>query len=58
MEKLCSLSKNKIGSWLWVRSSAPYFKIQDQIEESRENFLAIQVWPKWNSLRFYNGGDK
>ena len=58
MERLCSVSKYKICSWLWVRSSGPYCKIQDQIEESRENHLAIQVWSKSNSLWFYNEGDK
>ena len=28
MEKLCTVSKNKTRSWLWLRSSAPYCKIQ------------------------------
>ena len=28
MEKLYTVSKNKTGSWLWLRSSAPYCKIQ------------------------------
>jgi len=31
MEKLYSDSKNKTWSWLWFRSSAPYWKIQAQI---------------------------
>ena len=37
MEKLYIVSKNKTWTWLWVRSSAPYCKIQDYIEEIREN---------------------
>ena len=28
MEKLYTVSKNKTKSWLWLRSSAPYCKIQ------------------------------
>ena len=40
-----TVSKNKTWSWLWLRSSAPFCKIQAQIEESRENHYAIQVWP-------------
>jgi len=27
MEKLCTVSKNKTGSWLWLRSWTPYCKI-------------------------------
>ena len=38
MKKLYPVSKNKTWSWLWLRSSAPYCKIQTQIEESRENY--------------------
>ena len=30
------VSKNKTGSWLWLRSWTPYCQIQTQIEESRE----------------------
>ena len=37
MEKLYSVSKNKTGSWLWLRSWTPYCQIQTEIEESREN---------------------
>ena len=37
MEKLYTISNNKTWSWLWLRSSAPYCKIQVQIEGSREN---------------------
>ena len=37
MEKLYTVSKNKTGSWLWLRSWTPYCQIQTQIEESREN---------------------
>ena len=37
MEKLYTVSKNKTGSWLWVRSWATYCKIQTHIEENREN---------------------
>ena len=28
IEKLYTVSKNKTGSWLWLRSWTPYFKIQ------------------------------
>ena len=48
MKKLYTVSKSKTWSWLWLRSWAPYCKIQVQIEESRENHEAIQVWPKSN----------
>ena len=37
MEKLYTVSKNKTGSWLWLRSWTPYCQIQTQIEENREN---------------------
>ena len=37
MEKLYTVNKNKTRSWLWLRSWAPYYQIQTQIEESREN---------------------
>ena len=37
MEKLYTVSKNKTGGWLWLRSWAPYCQIQTEIEESREN---------------------
>ena len=37
MKKLYIVSKNKTGSWLWLRSWTPYFQIQTQIEESKEN---------------------
>ena len=37
IEKLYTVSKNKTGSWLWLRSWTPYCQIQTEIEESREN---------------------
>ena len=37
MEKLYTVSKNKTGSWLWLRSWTPYCQIQTEIEESVEN---------------------
>ena len=37
MEKFYTVSKNKTGSWLWLRSWTPYCQIQTEIEESREN---------------------
>ena len=37
MEKLYTVSKNKTGSWLWVRSWTPYCQIQTEIGESGEN---------------------
>ena len=39
MEKLYTVSKNKTGSWLWLRSWTPYCQIQTYIEESRGNPL-------------------
>ena len=32
MEKLCTVSKNKTRSWLWLRSWTPYCQIQTEIE--------------------------
>ena len=37
MEKLYTVNKNKTRSWLWLWSWTPYYQIQTQIEESREN---------------------
>ena len=37
MEKLYTVSKNKTGSWLWLRSWTSYCQIQTETEESREN---------------------
>ena len=37
MEKLYTVSKNKTGGWLWLRSWTPYCQIQTEIEESRKN---------------------
>ena len=37
MEKLYIVNKHKTRSWLWLRSWTPYYQIQTQIEESREN---------------------
>ena len=42
MEKLYTVNKNKTRSWLWLRSWTPYYQIQTQIEESRENRQTIQ----------------
>ena len=36
IKKLCTVSKNKTWSWLWLRSWTPYCQIQTKIEESRE----------------------
>jgi len=35
MEKLSTVSKNKTGSWLWLRSWTPYCQIQTEIEEGK-----------------------
>ena len=43
MEKLDTVSKNKTGSWLRLRSWTPYCQIQTEIEESRENHWTTQV---------------
>ena len=37
METLYPVSKNKTGSWLWLRLWTPYCQVQNEIEESREN---------------------
>ena len=37
MEKLYKVSKNKTGSWLWLRSWTPYCQTQTKIGESGEN---------------------
>ena len=37
MEKIYTVSKNKTGSWLWLRSWTSYCQIQAIIEESRVN---------------------
>ena len=58
MEKLYTVSKNKTGSWLWLRSWTPYCPIQTEIEESGENHYTIQVWPKSNPLWLYSGSEK
>ena len=36
MEKLYTVSQNKTGSWLWLRSWTPYCQIHTEIEESRK----------------------
>ena len=43
MGKLCTVSKNKTGSWLWLRSWTLYCQIQTEFEESRENHWTIQI---------------
>ena len=58
MQKLYTVSKNKTGSWLWLRSWTPYCQIQTEIEESGENHWTIQVWPKSNPLWLYSGSEK
>ena len=39
MEKLYTVSKNKTGSSLWLRSWTPYCQIQTEIEESGEKWF-------------------
>ena len=58
MEKLYTVSKNKTGSWLWLRSWTPYCQILTQTEENRENRKTIQVWPQSNPLWLYSGSEK
>ena len=53
-----SIQSAKKDLELWLRSSAPYCKIQAQIEESSKNHKAIQEWPKSNPLWLYNVGDE
>ena len=45
MEKFYTVSKNKTGSWLWLRSWTPYCQIQTEIEESRENHYDLNQIP-------------
>ena len=45
MEKLDTVSKNKAGSWQWLRSWTPYCQIQTEIEESRENHYDLNQTP-------------
>ena len=52
MEKLDTVSKNKTGSWLWLRAWTSHCQIQTLIEESRENNCGIQVLPKSNPLAY------
>ena len=48
MEKLCTVSKNKTRSWLWITSWTPYCQIQTETEASGENHYTIHVLAKWN----------
>ena len=53
-----TFTKNKTGSWLWLRSWSTYCQIQTEIEETRENHQTIQVWHKSNPLWLYSGSGK
>jgi len=58
IEKLY-ISKNKTWRWLWLKSCAPYCKIQTKIEKSKTSEVkSIWVWPKSNPLCLYSGGDR
>ena len=48
MEKFYTVSKNKTGSWLWLRSWTPYCQVQNQIEDGREKPLdhSGMIWIK------------
>ena len=37
MEKLYTVSKNKTGSWLWLRSWTPYYQIQLKLKKVGKN---------------------
>ena len=50
MEKLYTVSKNKTGSWLWLRSWPPYCKIQTEISESRETIRPFRY--DLNQIRY------
>ena len=58
MEKLYTISKNKAGSWLWLRSWTLYCQIQTEIEKSVENHYTFQVWAKSNPVWLYSGTEK
>ena len=50
MEKLYTVSKNKTGSWLWLRSRTPYC----QVKSESQSVASDSLWPQglyspWNS---------
>ena len=50
MEKFYTVSKNKTGSWLWLRSWTPYCQIQTEIEEvgkTTRPFGSVQFGRFW-----------
>ena len=57
MEKLYTVSKNKIGRWLWLRSWTPFAKFRLKLKKV-EKTTTIQVWSKSNLLWFYRENDK
>ena len=53
MEKFHTVSKNKTGSWLWLRSWTPCFaKLIFKLKKVENK--TIQVWPKSNPLGVYS----
>ena len=57
MEKLYTASKNKTGSWLWLRSWTPYPN-SDLNWRKQGKPIDLQVWPKLNPLWLYSGSEK
>ena len=51
MEKLCTVSTNKTGSWLWLRSWTPYCQIQTEVERFYEYLQdLLELTPKKDVL--------
>ena len=50
METLYTVSKNKTGNWLWLRSWSHYCQIETEIEESRENHSEKAMAPHSSTL--------
>ena len=50
MEKLYTVSKNKTGSWLWLRSRCPfhYRGLECKSRKSRDTWSNRQIWP-WST---------
>ena len=50
MEKLCTVSKKKTRSWLWLRSWIPYCQIQTDIEEVEKTTRPFRY--DWNQIPY------
>ena len=57
MEKFCRASKNKTGSWLWLRSWTPY-KFRLKLKKVGETTRPFRYVAKSNPLWLYHGSEK